>query len=101
MSSKLFLTAVWLALGAASAAHYREDLRKRRAVEGFQARFTLDRRRPLESQSIWLAPSGDWACGIAAESVLSDAVSSVRLPSIDPALRNLWLEAVVERDDEI
>ncbi|MGH9444074.1 MAG: hypothetical protein ACRD16_17560 [Thermoanaerobaculia bacterium] len=90
-----------LSLGVVSIQVFVRDLALRRRAESFFSRFTLDVRRPLDRESIPLAPSGDWTAGIAASSALSDAAEGISLAKMSPGMRRLWLDSATKVGDEL
>src|SRR5258706_14828743 len=101
MALSLFFASASIALAALSIANFRSDQAPRLRTQAFCTRFNLDLRRPLETESIDLAPSGDWTAAIAADAALSDATESVALSNLSPHLKKLWLESAAETGEEL
>lgn len=102
-SGRLRVPLTLLALGLAGAAlvQYRKIPGSRRPAELFAQRFTLDVRRPLESWTIRIAPAGDLAAALAAESALSDADEPAPTGTLDPRVARAWSQAGSQRGAEL
>ena len=102
-SGRLRVPLALLALGLAAAAlvQYRKIPASRRPAELFARRFTLDVRRPLESWTIRIAPAGDLAAALAAESALSDADQPAPTGTLDARVARAWSQARSERGAEL
>jgi len=98
---RFIAAAFFLALAGLSIAAYLRDQASRKRAAEFLHRFTVDERRPLESGSLDLAPSGDWTAAMAADAALTDATQGVRLAGLSPGERKLWLDAAANANEEL
>lgn len=90
-----------LLLAAASVLQCRQTVAERRPAERFAREFTLDLRRPLEAETIRIAPSGDFAADIVADAALRDAEERPRLESQDPRLSRAWAASLSRKAEEL
>ena len=88
-------------LAAVSVAQYRKIPAARRPAELFARRFMLDVRRPLDAATIRIAPTGDLAAALAAESALSDVDAPAPTGTLGPEVARAWSRARSERGAEL
>jgi hypothetical protein len=90
-----------LLLTAASVLHCRHTVAERRPAERFAREFGFDIRRPLEAETIRIAPSGDLAADIVADAALRDAEDEPLPESLDSRLTRAWAAARSRKAEEL
>jgi hypothetical protein len=95
------LSAACLALAGLSIIDYRDDRVVREKAESFARKFTIDQRRPRLLETARVAEAGDLAFTPLVDAALEDTLESVQLAEVTPEMRRLWVDAMIDLDDEL
>ncbi len=85
----------------ASSLHFHGDRFGRVRVRAFVHRFQLEKRRPEIVRTLAYAPSPAWAIEILADTALRDAFEVIDLTNATPDVREAWITAARELDNEL
>ncbi len=91
---RILLACSFLGLAALAIADYRQDLERRRPIDAFVVRYTIDERRPEAAWSVRTAYSSDDAALAAGSAAAADASEGTNLRDLSPELQQRWLQAM-------
>lgn len=90
-----------LALAAVAIVRYRADLERRKPLEAFAVRYSLQQRHEEDAHSLAKAPTFEFGAESVARAAVSDAAGGVDLSKVSSEVRTLWLDVVGELDTEL